>query len=281
MKPDPLPCLRSALNDRQPLPPDPSDTELVGIYDALMEIRGFLACLVQGDLTGSLSSRGHLCGQFKSLQANLRHLTWQAQRIAEGDFTQRIDFMGDFAVAFNSMTRQLQEARAELEEANRVLQHRADTDGLTGLYNHAFLMNTLEKETARASRYGSPLSLVMLDIDHFKKFNDNYGHQVGDAVLSEVAALLRSELRPSDTAGRYGGEEFMLILPGTGQEGACALAGRVRARIEASPFTAESLKVTVSGGAAQWNAEKITDFIQTADDRLYEAKRSGRNRIVG
>ena len=283
MTPNELKALKSALTERQPflLSPDSSDTAVVDLQELLLELRNFMMALVQGDLSRDLAQKGYLAGSLKSLQANLRHLTWQTQRISQGDFTQRIDFMGEFAVAFNSMTQQLQEARQQLEEANQALQLRADTDGLTGLYNHAFLMKTLETEIERARRYGTALSLVMLDIDHFKKFNDTYGHQLGDTVLVETAKLLRQPLRASDTAGRYGGEEFMLILPNTDHDGALALAERIRSSIETTPFTDVHLQVTISAGIAAWDKQKLVELIQTADDRLYDAKRNGRNQVTG
>ena len=283
MTPNELKALKSALTERQPLPlsPDSSATAVVELHELLLELRYFMMALVQGDLSRDLTQKGYLAGALKSLQANLRHLTWQTQRISQGDFSQRIDFMGEFAVAFNSMTQQLQEAREQLETANRVLQLRADTDGLTELYNHVFLMKTLETEIERSRRYGTALSVVMLDIDHFKKINDTYGHQLGDTVLIETAKLLRQPLRASDTAGRYGGEEFMLILPNTDRDGALALAERIRSSIETTPFTATQLQVTISAGIAAWNKQKLVELIQTADNWLYEAKRNGRNQVIG
>jgi two-component system, cell cycle response regulator len=283
MKADEISSLISALTDRQPLPlpPESSEAAVVELHELLLDLRNFMMSLVQGDLSQDLSHKGYLAGALKSLQANLRHLTWQTERISHGDFTQRIDFMGDFAVSFNSMTQQLKEAREQLEAANRVLQIRADTDGLTGLNNHAFLMKTLEAEIARSRRYGTALSIVMLDVDHFRKFNDTYGHQVGDAVLKKASALMRQPLRDSDTAGRYGGEEFMLILPNTDLSGARSLAERVRSLIEATPFTESGLKVTISAGIATWEKQQLFDLIQAADDRLYDAKHNGRNRVAG
>ncbi|HWR30418.1 MAG TPA: sensor domain-containing diguanylate cyclase [Negativicutes bacterium] len=168
-----------------------------------------------------------------------------------------------------------------LEDANRALQLKVDVDGLTGLYNHAFLMNALEKEMERSSRYGSPLSVVMLDIDKFKKFNDSYGHLVGDDVLKGMAEMLQFGLRNIDIAGRYGGEEFMLILPNTGRAGALNVAERLRMEIAKATFTPAGLKITISAGVAEMSGEKLGELIRVADERMYDAKRNGRNRVEG
>lgn len=284
MKFDSLKAVQSVLTDRHPisLPAEEAATEDVAVlYKTLMDLREFLLSIIEGDLSQQLRQKGYLAGVLKSLQANLRHLTWQTQRISQGDFTQRVDFMGDFSTAFNAMALQLKETREQLEEVNRLAELRADTDGLTGLYNHVYLMNTLDREMAVALRYSTPLSIVMIDIDYFKKFNDTYGHQTGDDVLRKVAELVRATLRQTDTAGRYGGEEFMLVLPQTNHAGAMQMAERLRSLIESTPFTTENLKVTISAGVAELSGQKPVELIQLADDRMYEAKRNGRNRVVG
>ncbi len=166
-----------------------------------------------------------------------------------------------------------------LEETNRALQRKADIDGLTGLYNHAFLIDALEKEIERSRRYGGALSVVMIDIDHFKKFNDSYGHQVGDAVLKEVAGLLQAGSRTIDVAGRYGGEEFMLVLPNTKSTGAYEVAERIRRKIAASEFTPAGRKITISAGVAEFGGQKLDALIHEADERMYAAKRHGRDRV--
>jgi len=281
---DSLKAITSILNDRRPRPlptQDFSDPAVVELYDTIAELREFLLCLVKGELSQTLLHKGYLAGSLKSLQANLRHLTWQTQRISQGDFTQRVDFMGEFSAAFNAMTLQLKEAREQLEEANRISELRADTDGLTGLYNHVYLMRTLESEIERSTRYTAPLSIMMLDLDFFKKVNDTFGHQAGDSVLKKVSELIRLSLRNVDTSGRYGGEEFMLILPNTDHGGAMELAERIRRQIESTSFTPADLAITISGGVATLEGQKMAELIQQADTRLYEAKRSGRNRVVG
>lgn len=168
-------------------------------------------------------------------------------------------------------------ARTRLYEA-------AITDGLTGLYIRRFVMHRLQEEIRRAKRYGSPVSLIMCDIDHFKRVNDNYGHPAGDAVIVAVAKAIRTELRQDvDVAGRYGGEEFMLILPQTNDVGAAKVAERLRAAIEAMEVDigeGQTLQVTMSFGVTELGPEPSPDrLIKRADDALYESKETGRNRV--
>ncbi|MBL8537265.1 MAG: PleD family two-component system response regulator [Hyphomonadaceae bacterium] len=163
----------------------------------------------------------------------------------------------------------------------------AITDQLTGLYNRRFLDAQLAPLMQRAQCGGDPVSLMVLDIDYFKKCNDTYGHDVGDAVLREFATRLASNTRPSDFACRLGGEEFVIIMPRTNGDIACLAAERLRRGICASPFTVPGapmpLDITASiGVSCSSGAEDTPDtLLKRADEGLYEAKRSGRNRVVG
>jgi diguanylate cyclase (GGDEF)-like protein len=157
------------------------------------------------------------------------------------------------------------------------------SDGLTALYNHQQMLKVLEKETVRSRRYGSPLSLIILDIDFFKKVNDTYGHQKGDEVLIEVGKVLKSVCRENDLAARYGGEEFVLILPETRVQGAFQIAERLRQEVGRLRFPGMERNITASCGVAEFDREKTQTFarlIQTADTALYKAKNSGRNQTV-
>lgn len=159
-------------------------------------------------------------------------------------------------------------------------------DGLTQLYNHRFLMETLASELSRADRYSSPLSLVLMDLDRFKRVNDRFGHLTGDTVLRGVARAVAASLRAVDAAGRYGGEELMVVLPQTGREAARRTAERLRQVVEQQRFAADhgDVRVTVSIGVATYPAEgvrSVSDLVSAADQALYKAKESGRNRVVG
>ncbi len=168
----------------------------------------------------------------------------------------------------------------ELQAANALLHQLATTDGLTGLHNHRLFHERLESETARATRYNVPLSLVMLDVDYFKAFNDTYGHPAGDEILKEIAARIGALARASDVVARYGGEEFAILLPDTDREGAYAFAERCRAAIEAGPWPVA--KTTASLGVATLisPATSHTSLLSAADKALYRSKREGRNRVT-
>jgi len=166
----------------------------------------------------------------------------------------------------------------------RKMERRAVTDGLTGLYNHGWFQEQLSLEIERAERLGNRVSLVMADIDHFKRINDGYGHPVGDQVLKAVARVLNGSIRKVDSASRYGGEEFALLLAGADCRGAAELAERIRKKTARLVFQAgdREFGVTLSMGIASWpqDASNKEDLIKMADQALYRAKQSGRNRTV-
>lgn len=159
------------------------------------------------------------------------------------------------------------------------------TDGMTQCYNKRFFLETLEREISRSLRYKRHLSLVMFDIDHFKKVNDTYGHLAGDYVLKELATVVRAKIRREDLMARYGGEEFSIILPEVGEHGARVFGEKIRKLLDKHDFRFGDVKIriTISVGVATIFAESITalDFIQMVDDRLYEAKAAGRNCVRG
>ncbi len=158
-------------------------------------------------------------------------------------------------------------------------------DPLTQLYSHRAFQTKLQEELLRAGRSQTPLSLIMIDIDHFKSYNDRYGHQAGDSLLKTVSAILNSFARPVDYAARYGGEEFCLILPNFVRTEAVEIANRLRLRVAAQPFffQGEKSSVTISLGVASFpqDATTASQIIRVADERLYQAKHGGRNQVVG
>lgn len=173
----------------------------------------------------------------------------------------------------------------DLKRSNELLKELSNTDPLTQLFNRRYMMEVLEKEIHRTARKGSPISLILMDIDHFKKVNDAYGHQQGDTVLVNVAGLIRQHLRSYDVAARYGGEEFVVILPETPLDESMVVAERIRQGIQQLAFAKklQQLKISISMGVAVYPApgvDTIDDIIRVADEALYRAKSEGRNRVV-
>jgi diguanylate cyclase (GGDEF)-like protein len=175
----------------------------------------------------------------------------------------------------------LAEAQQRLTEQNVLLRELAVVDELTSLRNRRFFDRTLQYEVDRMKRYDRHLSLVLIDVDHFKSVNDRFGHLMGDEVLKVVARCLEKNVRKADLAARYGGEEFALVLPETGLAGALHVAERVRESVE--QLELDGFKVTVSLGVAtvekSWPGD-IPGIVRAADQALYQAKRTGRNKVV-
>ncbi len=405
--------------------PGEVDAGLSEIAEPLLLVRGALESMNAGELNMDIGGRGYLIGLVKQLQASLRHLTWQTKAVASGDFSQTVDFLGDFSDAFNTMTRRLEETMTELkfaeetaletsrklEQTNRELMHSeqrhrllADnatdviwtmdlsgrltyvspsvtrlrgfsveevlsqtpeqllagdslkvflggmaqvkraveagrpfptfrgeldqpckdgsvvkteatvtgiydetqtfigvlgisrditeqkrlqdevrklsvTDRLTGLANRLKLDETLEGELCRSKRSGAVFSVILIDLDHFKDINDTLGHQAGDEVLVEVAGIFQTNTRQVDLAGRWGGEEFLVISPDTDRKGVRVLAERIRVALETHPFSCGA-QITASFGTASWKTQDtLSSLISRADRGLYLAKRTGRNRV--
>lgn len=172
----------------------------------------------------------------------------------------------------------------QLQAANAELAWMASTDSLTGASNRRHFLDDVEIELARARRNGLPVSLLALDIDHFKAVNDQYGHQAGDALLKAFVDAITGTLRPHDVIGRVGGEEFMVLLPDTSHDAATVLAERIRSRVESMlvPFDGTTLEVTVSIGVAEFGVDGGSQdaVFKAADTRLYQAKHEGRNRVI-
>jgi two-component system cell cycle response regulator len=209
---------------------------------------------------------------------------------ADDYITKPIDF-AELRARINSMLRikrlqeVVEERERELLEVNERLRHMSQTDGLTGLDNRRHIEERLREMWEHGQRLHEPVGCVMADLDKFKSVNDTYGHQAGDAVLKQLAQILKREAREIDRVGRYGGEEFMLLLPGTVLDAAVTFAERVRKEVEGHTFTFEggSLRRTASFGVSAWPHPRIRDceaLVRAADDALYVAKETGRNRVI-
>jgi diguanylate cyclase (GGDEF)-like protein len=173
----------------------------------------------------------------------------------------------------------IQVVTEELEQTNRELTQLSLTDHLTQIHNRVKLDAVMAEEMARATRYQYTFSVILLDIDHFKHVNDTHGHIVGDAVLVRLACILKKHIRENDTLGRWGGEEFLLILPHTDLDRACALAEKLRQTIEAEVFPVAGYKTCSFGITSCYPGDNMTRLLARADHALYEAKNLGRNRV--
>ncbi|MFT4688511.1 MAG: diguanylate cyclase (GGDEF)-like protein [Limisphaerales bacterium] len=175
---------------------------------------------------------------------------------------------------------QLREQQEQLRIANEQLSELARTDGLTGLNNHRAFKERLEDEYNRSARYELPLSLMMLDVDKFKIFNDTYGHPAGDEVLKIVATCLTKATRSTDFVARYGGEEFVVILPFTQRDVVLGLAERVRAEIESVSWEQRAITVSIGVGTMTSDVKTPADLVALSDEALYHSKLTGRNRVT-
>jgi diguanylate cyclase (GGDEF)-like protein len=307
------------LSDTPQLPADYSSVDNVKIlHTNLIFLRDFLFAASSGDLSTHIPLRGFIPGTLKTLQSNLRHLTWQTKMVAAGDFSQRIEFMGEFSQSFNAMVMQLdqtmkelvrkeselskaneellkeiavrKQTEADLRESEEAFRLQAITDSLTGLYNRRHFYELAEIEISKSLRYRRALSVMMFDIDFFKHINDTFGHSAGDKVIATVANITKEALRTTDIPARYGGEEFIVFLPETPALQAAGVAERLRKQIENSIFREEDsrIKVTVSFGVSGYLGETssrtnkviLSEFISLADQAMYASKSNGRNQVT-
>lgn len=188
--------------------------------------------------------------------------------------------------ALEQRLRLVERENVELVMKNRALAEISSRDALTGLYTRWFVLDKIEAEISRSLRHGSPMSVLMLDIDHFKQINDSFGHPIGDRVLHAVGQVVKESCRIYDVPGRYGGEEFCLLLPETRLDGTLPVAERIRRRVEASPLLHDGVSVNITASVGVAGLESVPDeaifsaaaLIDRADRALYHAKERGRNR---
>ncbi|MDR3200763.1 MAG: GGDEF domain-containing protein [Spirochaetales bacterium] len=246
------------------------------LYDCIMDIRTLSASLSRGDLQQFVYAKGFILSNLKALQSNLRHLTWQTKKVAEGDFSQRVDFLGEFSDAFNEMTVKLRDSSTQLTSL-------ANIDTLTKIPNRRALEQFLSNSFQDALENQKAYSIIIFDIDFFKAVNDAFGHDAGDIVLIKVSEILNKQFRANDIFSRYGGEEFMAALPGAVGSAAEKIAQRARKAVEDATISlnGKDVNVTISAGISEiiQGDTNFTDIIKRSDQALYEAKNTGRNKV--
>jgi diguanylate cyclase (GGDEF)-like protein len=224
----------------------------------------------------------------RTVTTPIRRLKMGVDQIRQGELGCHLQFnsndeIGFLASAFNDMTDHLLDSKNSLEEQNRRLVEMSIKDGLTEVYNHRYLRDALNTELQRAERYNTPFSCLMIDIDYFKVVNDTYGHLFGDYVLHNMAKILKNISRQIDIVGRYGGEEFMILLPNTDMEHAVEMANKILTSVREHHFSqvGRHCQITVSIGISEYGESVIkdNDLIEQADSALYQAKKQGRNQI--
>ncbi|MFQ5737157.1 MAG: diguanylate cyclase [Thermodesulfobacteriota bacterium] len=229
---------------------------------------------------------------FRTMVLSIRTLRNGAKEIASGNLTNKIeigtaDELADLADDLNIMRERLFQKTTSLETTARMLEDLSYRDGLTNLYNHRYFYNRLKEEISNSSKTCIPFSVLILDLDDFKKYNDAHGHPMGDTLLRALAETVRNALRGSDVVCRYGGEEFSVILPGTDKNSAMKAAEHVRASIECREFEKEETqplgRITITIGVASFpvDAKSVEELVKKADDALYKAKHLGKNRVQG
>ena len=312
--------IKKLLLDAEPpvLLPEMQEVETLRfVHDHLIQLRVLLRHFSAGNLSDDIRLRGSIAGSLKALQANLLHLTWQIQQVSGGDFRHRVDFMGEFSEAFNSMVAQLDEAltalrqkedeltrltealQQEVQLKNQALtalrlsaadfQYQAQHDPLTGVLNRRSFYDCALRELDKARSSGLFCGLALVDIDYFKKLNDTYGHLIGDIALHHVTKLARDSLRSNDILGRFGGDEFMFFFTFRKRDTGRTVPERFRSAVATTPLQTEkgAVSLSVSIGVVcvppvltkSRDMEFMDRVVRTADAALYKAKLRGRNKV--
>lgn len=262
------------------------------IADNVKELFYFSTALASGDFDAENPKKSNfMAAGLKELRSRLYHLTWQAQQVAKGDYQQKVDFMGDFSIAFNNMAEKLLERenklKAEIDERKKVekeLEYYAFTDSMTGVSNRRTGLLMLEKEILRSKRSGKVLSLCYFDIDGLKTVNDVYGHNEGDYLIVTILGLIKVMIREIDTISRMGGDEFLIIFPGCNS----ALAQNVIDRIyeelhKINKSGKKPYKLDFSYGIGEIGGNEIVtldEIIKNIDEKMYQNKMAKKEKRI-
>ncbi|WP_296695799.1 GGDEF domain-containing protein [Thiocapsa sp. UBA6158] len=250
-----------------------------GVTQANQAAKTYLA--LEPDSTGRLNSAAWEALAADGLPAGIGEQ--RETQILTRDLSRRWAVVSAIPIRFSGVSSRIVSLAdiSELKATQQELRMASLTDGLTGAYNRRYLLQKLAEEIERARRYGDALSVILLDLDAFKTINDTFGHRVGDEVLVKVASTLRTCVRDVDVSGRYGGEEFLVILPHACATVAIEVAERIRSAVKALTWSQNGLRVTVSSGVCEYAGQDVDGLVEIADQRLYRAKEGGRDRVVG
>ncbi|NCC29722.1 MAG: sensor domain-containing diguanylate cyclase, partial [Gammaproteobacteria bacterium] len=267
------------LFEAAPFPMILAERGLAGVVQANQAAKSYL--MLEPDNTGRLNSAAWEALAADGLPAGIGEQ--RETQILTRDRSRRWAVVSAIPIRFSGVSSRLISLVdiSELKAIQDDLRLASLTDGLTGAYNRRYLLQKLGEEIERAKRYGDELSVILFDLDSFKAINDTFGHRVGDEVLIKVAATLRACTRDVDVSGRYGGEEFLVILPHTSAASALEVAERIRGAVKALTWSQPELRVTVSGGVCEYAGMDVDGLVDIADQRLYRAKEGGRDRVVG
>lgn len=286
--------LNSILSDEKSSGRIPDDLDghrgLAELATRMKQVREFTLAISQGDLGHALEAKGQVPEALNELQSQLRHLTWQAEVVASGDYSQRADFMGQFSRAFNSMIEQLESMYRSIREGEDRYRRMAITDSLTNLFNRRHFYNLAEIEVSRSRRHAHHLGLMLLVLDNFKELVDDLGQGDTDRILANVGDVLKHTVRPMDVSARFGGEEFIILLPETDQEGALNVAERIRSQIAHQEHRVQkgviSITSTVGVNVLQAGTrihdsilEELDGLIRGADKALQVARGKGPDQV--
>ena len=265
------------------------DSELKQLCVQLFAVRNHAAALAQGNLRFVSKERGVTAGALKSLSSNLRHVTWKMHCLVNGDYTRSDPYMGELSVILNVLCDDLHNKSRALDEQLKKYMDLSYMDALTGLLNRRGFHRASQREVQNVLRGEDSACLILADIDHFKLVNDTYGHKSGDMVLKDFADRLQAKLRPRDMCCRYGGEEFLILLPEVGLSTALEIAERQRLYCAEKPFSleAQEIYVTASFGVSEITLDcgstepdvLLESALSRADKALYKAKHQGRNQV--
>lgn len=240
------------------------------LANCISESNEFLRHLIQGKLDVATPSRHNfMAGNLKELHSILRHLTWQAEQVANGDYTQHVDYLGDFSEAFNKMIAQLAEREQKIKEQTEILKDNAYIDELTGIYNRRYYQECISTLLKKQNHF----SICMIDLDHLKYVNDYLGHAKGDEYIKTATKEIRESIRGDDIFCRIGGDEFIIIFSSGKESGIWEKMNDVKERLEKS---AKDYEMTFSYGIAEYTPDcnlTVTEVIEQADQRMYQQKK--------